>query len=63
MRALDKALENTGQIPEIFNTDQGCQFTSQEWTGRLLELGRGCNISSVKVVRSLAAPTASCCVA
>jgi putative transposase len=39
MRALDKALDNTGQIPEIFNTDQGCQFTSQEWTGRLLELG------------------------
>jgi putative transposase len=38
MRALDKALENTGQVPELFNTDQGCQFTSAEWTGRLLEL-------------------------
>ena len=39
MRALEKALGNTGKIPELFNTDQGCQFTSEEWTGRLLELG------------------------
>ena len=38
-RALEKALRNTGQVPELFNTDQGCQFTSAEWTGRLLELG------------------------
>ena len=37
--ALEKALVNTGKVPEIFNTDQGCQFTSEEWTGRLLELG------------------------
>lgn len=29
----------TGCVPEIFNTDQGCQFTSAEWTGRLTELG------------------------
>jgi putative transposase len=28
----------TGHVPEIFNTDQGCQFTSAEWTGRLIEL-------------------------
>jgi hypothetical protein len=26
-------LHSTGKIPEIFNTDQGCQFTSAEWTG------------------------------
>ena len=39
MRALEKALENTGRIPEMFNTDQGCQFTSEEWTSRLLQLG------------------------
>jgi putative transposase len=37
--ALDKALCSTGKVPEIFNTDQGCQFTSAEWTGRLAELG------------------------
>jgi putative transposase len=39
MRALKKALENTGTIPEIFNTDQGCQFTSVEWISMLLALG------------------------
>lgn len=37
--ALEKAVVSTGEVPEIFNTDQGCQFTSEEWTGRLLELG------------------------
>ena len=25
--------------PEIFNTDQGCQFTSSDWTDVLLEAG------------------------
>ncbi len=39
LRTLEKAIVNTGQTPEIFNTDQGCQFTSLEWTGRLDELG------------------------
>ena len=39
LEALENALAATGQIPEIFNTDQGCQFTSAEWTGRLLDLG------------------------
>jgi putative transposase len=39
LEALDKALTETGATPEIFNTDQGCQFTSAEWTGRLGELG------------------------
>lgn len=39
-RALDAALKNSGgRRPEIFNTDQGSQFTSQEWTVRLTELG------------------------
>ncbi len=37
MTALNGALEK-GQ-PEIFNTDQGSQFTSLEFTGRLLEAG------------------------
>jgi putative transposase len=39
LEALEKALTTTGRVPEIFNTDQGCQFTSAEWTGRLLDLG------------------------
>ena len=39
LKALNQAIANTGVVPEIFNTDQGCQFTSQEWIERLLELG------------------------
>jgi putative transposase len=39
LRALNQAVRNTGHTPEIFNTDQGCQFTSQEWITRLTELG------------------------
>lgn len=39
LEALDNALINTGEVPEIFNTDQGSQFTSAEWTDRLLALG------------------------
>lgn len=39
LEALQNALEGTGRVPEIFNTDQGCQFTSAEWTGRLTRLG------------------------
>lgn len=39
LEALEQALNATGKVPEIFNTDQGCQFTSAEWTGRLKELG------------------------
>ena len=39
LEALDNALINTGEVPEIFNTDQGSQFTSAEWTERLLALG------------------------
>ena len=36
--AVDKAIARYG-TPDIFNTDQGCQFTSAEWTGKLLGLG------------------------
>jgi putative transposase len=39
LEALGNALAATGRVPEIFNTDQGCQFTSAEWTSRLLGLG------------------------
>lgn len=34
LEALDEALEKYGK-PEIFNTDQGSQFTSSDFTGRL----------------------------
>jgi len=37
IEALDAAL--TIAKPEIFNSDQGSQFTSNEFTGRLLEAG------------------------
>jgi putative transposase len=37
VRVLERALE-TGR-PEIFNTDQGSQFTSEEFTGVLLRSG------------------------
>jgi putative transposase len=38
IEALDEALENFGPC-EIFNSDQGCQFTSNLFTDRLLEKG------------------------
>jgi putative transposase len=37
MSALEKALQS--QRPEIFNSDQGSQFTSVEFTGRLFKEG------------------------
>jgi putative transposase len=36
--ALDEALDRYG-APDIFNTDQGSQFTSSAWTGRLRAAG------------------------
>lgn len=36
--ALQRAFRAHG-TPEVFNTDQGCQFTSQEWTGLLKDRG------------------------
>lgn len=33
--AVEEALG--GDVPEIFNTDQGCQFTSEDFTNSLLE--------------------------
>jgi putative transposase len=38
-RALKRAFDLTGRQPEIFNTDQGSQFTSQEWVSELEERG------------------------
>jgi putative transposase len=37
VEALDKALAQA--VPEIFNTDQGAQFTSEAFVGKLLEHG------------------------
>lgn len=33
--ALRKAMSTTGRKPAIFNTDQGSQFTGQDWIGEL----------------------------
>ena len=38
VRAVRRAMEQYG-VPEIFNTDQGCQFTSAEFTQPLLAAG------------------------
>jgi len=38
VRAVQRALAAHG-VPEIFNSDQGCQFTSTEFTGLLLARG------------------------
>jgi len=37
-KAVAAAVAQCLGLPEIFNTDQGSQFTSQEWTGRLRAL-------------------------
>jgi hypothetical protein len=38
LHAVREAITRSGK-PEIFNTDQGCQFTSQEFTGLLEDHG------------------------
>ena len=35
LSALDKAFASTGRTPEIFNTDQGSQYTSEKWVNKL----------------------------
>jgi putative transposase len=39
LQALDEAREVAGTWPEIMNTDQGCQYTSEAWTSVLKEAG------------------------
>jgi transposase InsO family protein len=39
LEALAEAVLVAGGVPDIFNTDQGCQFTSREWIGALEGLG------------------------
>ena len=38
-KALAAAVAQSKRLPDIFNTDQGSQFTSEEWTGELSRLG------------------------
>jgi putative transposase len=38
IQCLNRAVSKHGQ-PEIFNTDQGCQFTSKKWISQLKEYG------------------------
>jgi len=37
LRVLEKAIAQTGTTPEIMNTDQGSQYTSDDWIGKLVE--------------------------
>jgi putative transposase len=39
LQALNNAKAHAGCVPEIFNTDQGSQFTSTEWTSVLTNWG------------------------
>lgn len=39
LEALEQALLSTGCVPEIMNTDQGCQYTSTAWLQRMKSLG------------------------
>jgi len=38
LQALEKAIVTADKLPEIFNTDQGSQFTSEKWVNKLTEL-------------------------
>ena len=56
LEALERALQ--GARPEIFNTDQGAQFTSKDFTSRLLQSaihiswdGRGRALDNIFVER------------
>jgi putative transposase len=39
IEALKDAVSKAGTMPEIFNTDQGCQFTSHDWIEAVESLG------------------------
>jgi putative transposase len=39
LEALEGAVATAGCVPEIFNTDQGCQFTSNDWISAVEGLG------------------------
>jgi putative transposase len=57
LAALEEALARFG-VPEIFNTDQGCQCTSEDWIKRLETTGcrismdgKGCWVDNVFIER------------
>ena len=39
LEAFREAVQKAGCVPEIFNTDQGSQFTSEAWIGEMESLG------------------------
>lgn len=39
VEAFREAVHRAGRVPAIFNTDQGSQFTSEDWTGMLESAG------------------------
>ncbi|WP_425491692.1 IS3 family transposase [Haloferula luteola] len=39
LEALGEAVKVAGRAPDIFNNDQGCQFTSREWVAAVEETG------------------------
>lgn len=49
LEALEEALAESR--PEVFNTDQGCQFTSQSFTGRLETAGVAISMTRKRVPR------------
>lgn len=58
LEALEAAIEHTGTTPEIVNSDQGCQYTSEDWIKALESRdikvsmdGKGCWIDNVIVER------------
>lgn len=58
VKVLEQAIAVTGTTPEIMNTDQGAQYTSEKWLGKLAEYdirismdGKGCWRDNVVVER------------
>ncbi len=58
LEAFDEAVAKVGRVPEIFNTDQGSQFTSAAWRERLESQGvslsmdgKGCWVDNVFIER------------
>ena len=58
LEALEMAYQTAGCWPEIMNSDQGCQYTSEAWTGTLKDAGvkismdgKGCWVDNVFIER------------